>query len=521
MSEAVLVGAIALAFMVPLWFSGTASARSHATAARYYGVLFAYTGALVIVYAAVVALILIWRRVASLDELMTPLKSVRREQLVALALPVGAFLLVAASVRLPLFAKARTWVRRGLNKAMRAPTEAEVLADELVRADPNLSTEERADVTLHHQMHGYDPAEIWLPVAEPMRTLWFKSTALFFKIRRWTEDRHYSGFAQAAAGDFDLLRGRFDQLSLKVARVMDIVERLGGLLPAQEENESSPVETKSPSPLEGADRIRRIVIEILANLREDIAFFHRSVCLFVARGVLAGSLTAGGRQHRLSALGYELESRPRSPLLILVFAWVGYFLIFVWGGMNTQRVVMISTTMVLSLATAIVPKRYWGFANEDLYGHTPWPFVAAAGLTSAALWAGNRQIFYLLSRDSSQPMRSLSQSFPWALPAFTTGAMTAFLIQDSRWSGLPSGWARRALDGLMMAAAMTAGTFGSLWLVRHHPPNLESLDLPLTSGFLAGWLVPGRFRRQVHTGHPRSPKRRSRVTSGVAVMPRA
>ena len=521
MSEAVLVGAIVLAFLVPLWFTGTASARSYATAARYYGVLFAYTGALVVVFAALVTLLLIWRGVVSLDELMASLKAVRHEQFAAMALPVGVFLLVAAGIRLPLFAKARAWVRRSLNRAMRAPTEAEVLADELVRADPKLSTEEWADVTLHHQMHGYDPAEIWLPVAEPMRTLWFKSTALFFKIRRWTADRHYCGFAQAAAGDFDLLRGRFDQLSLKVARVMDMVERLGGLLPAQEENASSPVETKSPSPSEGADRIRRIVVELLANLREDIAFFHRNLCLFVARGVLAGSLTAGGRQHRLSALGYELESRPRSPLLILVFAWIGYFLIFVWGGMNLQRVVMISTTMVLALATAIVPKRYWGFANEDLYGHTPWPFVAAAGLASAVFWAGNRQVFYLLSRDSSQPMRNLSQSYPWALPAFTTGAMTAFLIQDSRWSGLPSRWSRRALDGLMMALGVTAGTFCSLWLVRHHPPNLEALDLPLASGFLAGWLVPGRFRRQVHTDRSRSPRRRSRVTSGVAVMPRA
>jgi len=114
-------------------------------------------------------------------------------------------------------------------------------------------------------------------------------------------------------------------------------------------------------------------------------------------------------------------------------------------------VVMIPTIQVIALATAILPKRRYGFANEDIYGRPPWAFIIVAGLVALGLavlvslafrclafWTGRRLCRLLL-----QPALAAHGSLD------SRGA--AFLIQDSRWASTPSLRAKRMKDALVMA----------------------------------------------------------------------
>lgn len=501
-----VVGAVVLIAIARLGFDGTTSVRSYTTAERYYTGLFAYTVLLLLFYVFLSSLFdrTIFRPRNLPDDPRAP----------ALALVV-----IVLIVRLPL-RSAR--VRRILQRGIGVPAEAEGLAEQLLRADPNVEAGVTADVALMLRRRGYEPDEAWLPAAEPMRALWFKTAVLFYQIRRWADDRDYRGFVRTAPAEFDILRQGFDQLSLKVVRVLDTVEHLGGLLPTA----TPGVTPAAPAPVpasEGAGTIRGVVSEILADLREDIALLLRNACLFVARGVLAQSLTDNGRRRRLAKLGFPLDPGARPIGTVLVLAWVAYLVIYGVSSVRAQTVVMIATIQVVSLATAILPKALrYGFACENLYGRTPWGFVITAGLAAGAICAPIQFAFSWFMRGTSkEALAAMGRSYPWLLTAFMTAAVTAFLIQDSRWSKLPSRAARRAADGAVMAATTVAGILGARWIleVMGRPPSSptwRSVALAIASGLLIGTTVPSQVRRKELTSRPSHVPTRHRMTPAPA-----
>jgi hypothetical protein len=416
---ALVLGAVVLISIAPFWFDGRVPVRTYTTARRYYTGLFAYMLAVLILYGGLWFLLnkTIFRpspvAAATIREATTiattglhvdpgadpRAKSVswiaaqrllgRAEaadldsQLLKIASVLVALLLVVMVAPLALLPTA---VRRILHRLIGVPAAAERLADQLVRSNPSTPTDVVAEVALLLRRRGYDPDEAWLPVAEPMRALWFKTALLYHEARRWADDPHYRGFVLTASHEFDVLRQSFDQLSLKVVRVLDTVEHLGALLPAATP-EKTPATAAAVSPSDSAKTIRNIVTDVLADLREDIAFLLSNVCLFIARCVLAQSLTANGRRRRLAKLGFQLESEPRSALQFFLWAWVAYVLIYVAARpIPMSMAVMIATIQVVALATAIVPNLRFGFACEDLYGRTPWRFVVASGVVAAVLF---------------------------------------------------------------------------------------------------------------------------------------
>jgi hypothetical protein len=323
---------------------------------------------------------------------------------------------------------------------------------------------------------------------------------------------------RTASAEFDILRQGFDQLSLKVVRVLDTVEHLGGLLPTV-----TPAAPASAPGSEGAGTIRGVVSEIIADLREDIALLLRNACLFVARGVLAQSLTDNGRRRRLAKLGFPLEPGTRPIGTVLVLAWVAYLVIYGVSSRRAPTVVMIATIQVASLATAILPKALrYGFACENLYGRTPWGFVIGAGLAAVAICAPIQFAFSWLIRGTpTEALAAMGRSYPWLLTAFMTAATTAFLIQDSRWSKLPSQAVRRAADGAVMAAATVAGVLGARWILElmgrgPSSPTWRSVALAIASGLLIGTTVPSQVRRRELTIRPSHLLTRQRMTPAPA-----
>jgi len=373
---------------------------------------------------------------------------------------------------------------------------------------------------------GYDPNQNWLPVADPTRDLWFKAAILFHQIRNWESDKYYRQFLSNARVEFDVLRQRFDQLSFKVPRVFEMLERLGILLStavpaaASDSHPSSAGSTLGSEFQETTEAVKTTISDLLFDLQEDVAFFLRNVCLFIARGVLSNTLTSSSRFQRLKDLGFTVETPSPSTVHVLLKAFI-VFLISLYIPIAVSDpgikddfpylflIVMIPTIQVIALATAILPKRRYGFANEDIYGYPPWAFIIVAGLVALGLAALVSLGFrYLAFLDWSIALGDFFRNWPWVLMAFSTATVSAFLIQDSRWASTSSLRVKRMKDALVMALSNGAMMVIVLLVFRAFIPGSTpenkgmTLFFAVVIGFLVGYIVPSAFRGQSLTKLP-------------------
>lgn len=515
-----LVGLLVVTAFVRARFDRPASVRSDTTASWYYFGLTIYVAAFVFPYSVVAAY-----SVLRLPGWTSPL-------LIATAVALVA-------PKLPPLSWADAWLHRRLHDMIGARTVARRLADDLFDADFHPAEEVQSDVRLLLKRRGYDPEESWLPPAEPMRALWLRAAMVFQQVRRWDEDGAYRDFVQATPHEFDRLRTQFDHLSLKVVRALRTVDRLGGLY-----CELAAAAPASPAPQAGKGRatgsghdVKLIVDEVLADTADDVASFLRELCLYVARGVLAGGLTSKGRRRRLTELGFTLDRPLQSIPSLLGWSFLAYLTLFVGfmvaplllpgAGAGTPsarnewlvRVLMIVTIQVSALAIAILPKEFLGLANEDFRGRPPLLFIAGAGL--AAMVAGSvlQLVFLLLMHhaDAAVALEAFRTSAPWLLTALATASVTAFLIQDSRWSTVRSRHGRRLLDATTMALALMLAVQAAVALGA--PTRLQlpwRLALAMLIGLVIGGTVPGARRRPlVDHGHGR-PARPRRARSHAA-----
>ncbi len=477
-------GLIVVVALAAEWFNRPGSIRNQTTAAKYHAGLLIYRFALALGYASLAL------------------------ALAARVPPVVVVVAVVALRRAPLVCRFDAWVRQGLHGLIGVRTEASRLADTLVRAEV-YAPEAESEAALVMRLHGFDPHEETIPAAEPMRRLWLKTAVLFHQIRRWADDPMYRRFVAGAAIEFDVLRQRFDQLSVKVARVSETVDRLA-------------LWSSSTSALPSSDdgsAAREIITRLYADLREDIAFFFKNICLFVAHGTLGVSLTAGTRRQRLAQLGFVLEAKNRPPSRVLAWAFVAYIAIFlvfrvaplllegspeargqIW--INLVRAVMIATVQVVAIMVAILPKFRYGFANEDLHGHAPLSFVVGAGLVATAVAIPIQLWFYLLMYPSPmQALEALGASYPWLSMPFVTAVTFAYLVQDSRWSTLSSRRRRRLADGAVFAVVMVAAILATHWALQYfHLGSGRGLGsrivIAVVIGLVIGAMVPAECRRR-------------------------
>jgi len=459
------------------------SIRSYTTAAWYYFALILYMATRLFAYYLLVLVLAWW---------LSPV-------LVAL----GLMLVV---LRIPPFSWDDAWLRRSLRALTGSPTKALRFAETLTQAELTVSKEIEAEVKSVLYRRGYDADEEWLPAAEPMRKLWFKAAVLFHEVRSWEDDRRYRGFVEGSKREFDVLRERFDQLSLKVVRVLGSIERLGDLAcqlqPERDDARSAVPRTE--------ETVMTIVGGLLENLREDIAFFLDNLCLYVARGVLAGASTARGRRQRLTELGLAVDPRLGSIPLVLGSAFVLYVVILgtFWlppfSGSSADfgsrgkvlLILMIATIQVAALATAIIAKGRFGFANEDIRGRTPFGFVIGTGATTMILGAPIQFFFGWLMKkgDLAETFGYFGNSWPWLFTAFAVGSISAWLVQDGRWSYVRWRPVQLLLDGIAMVAGMAVATFAALQLGA--PTSLGSVwPLVVLIGIVGGLVASTRRRR--------------------------
>ena len=379
------------------------------------------------------------------------------------AAALGALVLIGLAVRLPGASGVDRLFREKLQRLIGCPSEAHRLASALAVAPFVPAPAVREEVRYVLQGRGYELDNGWLPVAEPIRNLWFRAAALFQQVLRWERDPRFGSFALTACDEFAVLRQRFDQLSLKVVRVLETIEQIGGLWIRADAKPGPAGGTPKPDQSEEAQQrfraeLRAIVSRLLSDLREDVAFFYKNLCLFVARGIFTECVLAHRRQRELAKLGFELPLEGPSMkavlgLLVCTFVFIALvFLVFgtpVWkGGVpdlshDLPRIAKIALIQVLAVAVAVVPKQLFGFANENLRGQTPWGYVLGAGL-AAALLALPLQVAYFVwfKGGSLSDVAAIASNargfFSWLVMPFTNAAALAFLIQDGRWARIDS-----------------------------------------------------------------------------------
>jgi hypothetical protein len=495
---AFVLGLAAVVWLASRRFNTPRPVRTYTKATRYFWGCTVYVVAAVLVYAGFE--FLLRRSFAPLAEHAA----------------FAAVALMAVVVRMPGAARLDRWMRESLQRAIGYPSEAHRLAAALAVAPFLPDAAVREEVKFMLRGRGYELDDAWLPVAEPVRELWFRTAALFQQVRGWERDARYGSFAWAAHDEFDVLRQRFDQLSLKVVRVLETIEQLGRLFVCADGDAATKGAGGAQQRI-GAD-LRSIISRLLADLRQDLAFFNHNLCLFVARAVLTECVSARGRHRQLVKLGFDVAPERPSTANVIALTFAFYFaafLVFLTPiltgkvpdlSTSLSKIAIVALIQVLAVTIAIVPKPLFGFANENLRGETPWRFVLSAGLAAAVLALPLLLAFHWLvgTAGAGACVRAggLTVMLPWLLMPFVTAASLAFLIQDGRWARIDSPLAQRFADVAVMVVVLglaLCAARGTQYLFVGCDWSNPARDAWLM-GIIAvgiGYMIPNTFRRPV------------------------
>jgi hypothetical protein len=530
------IGLILLACVSYARFKGPSWVRSYTTAARYCAGLIVYllSQALMLYVLSAAAL-----SIESVTRLFTE-SGLTLSELKFLTPIFFAVLLAWVLLLIPQCRQFARWLRHACRRIARSPVEASHLSS--VIADADFAPSSELEMTVHSVLvrRGWESNQNWLPVAQPVQELWFKTSLLYQLLRDWESKRKYARFVEDARPEFDLLRKRYDQLSMKIVRTFRTIEGFGTVLAALSQNPgeqtgSSEEGDPAPSPgTEPATTLRTSITDILADVRIDIEFLYEYVCLLIARGVLTNEKTENGRFWRLRDFGFLLEKPSGTPAWIFPAAFGVVFCVMfltyaVLGTGQTGEsalskapmIVMIGTMQVVALIVAIVPKQYTGFANIDIDGRTPIKFVLVAGVAAFVLASPVSLLFRsFITLSLGAAFEGMLSSMPWMVMPAATAMATAYLIQDNRWHSIRSEFGRRILDAaftgisLGLAAAVVRGLFMLMESV--FVPDTNRIFVAMFLGVIIGLLVPHSVRDPTYLDNDELKKlARSRATQNT------
>lgn len=342
------------------------------------------------------------------------------------------------------------------------PAEAHRLAQRLADANFRSPPEQAEQARVMLLRSGIDAESDPLPITQPAYRLLMRAAELFMQIRKWEENSRYGDFLLEARNEYDELRQRFHRLTLRSARSLKSIERMGELRLQFSET------TPSAAQDEEIDRLLRAMVhDSLAGLCEDANAFLLDASLLCARAALTMHRGAGRRDEALQCMGFELppEPPPRvyggllQGVLVLFFGLGVYFWLAPRLPSNVlsqpKLFLVILATQVGALASAIVPKLHFGFANAGLTRRTPVTFVVVAGLTAVVVMLLINLVAGSLTNGWDGVVARLKEARFFTLSPFTTAAVLAWLIQDHRWRRL-SPLQRRLCDALAMGSAWMA-----------------------------------------------------------------
>jgi len=398
-------------------------------------------------------------------------------------------------------------LRRLLQRAAGVPRQAHQLAALLGETRLEMSDAQRQEARDLLEHRGIEQEQHWLHREQATQELMLRATRLHLLLRKWPTEPRMKRYVGVAKNDLDLLRQRFDELSLRISRSFGTMENLGEITQLLC-GPGSPVQQQT------AHLIRKIIHDMLREMGADISEFCSHACLLIARGVICTEPTAKRRQRALAELGFRVAAVPDPSMSYGVLAtaaatlYFGIALFFALVGTTPRAigvaalVFIITLTQIGALMVAIVPKMRWGFANAGLGGRTPVSFVIGAGAAAVVLAVAiNLLAGALLIGGWQGGLSRLNNAAPYLISPFATAATTAWLVQDHRWRAVASHRARRWLDAATMAlvwlvVSAVATELAMLWI----GPDVAigAFLQAMVGGFLIGGavgaVVPAAFR---------------------------
>lgn len=426
-------------------------------------------------------------------------------------------------------------VFRGIDRALRrksrelAGVQLKVarLSCELAGAELELPDDDAQALQAILKRRGYSNG--WLARGGPLTGTWRKISTLRLRLRRWEGSPRFARYMEGSSLLYGGLRNRYDQLSFRLMRSLDVVEQLEQMVDAAGGADAATASLESLVERDVCDSDSRLRNPVSATnrllfeeLRVDVDLLLRDFCTFIARGVLSVGLTASDRSRQFKLLGFQLVEKPRYEILAPAFALfvgtlVAAFKLFGTGGPSAEwlpRALMIATLMVIALCVAILPKRRFAFANRDIRRRLPYAFILAAALAAFVLNIPVRLAFMAAIKlgDADGAWRaswsSLLTDWPFLLLLSTMAAVSAILVQDGIWRRVRSLRKQRLMDGLTLAGALGVMMIPVQHLLRLTGSELQAsaqkaLLLALVAailGFVIGVLVPWSFRTVARSG---------------------
>jgi len=414
-------------------------------------------------------------------------------------------LLIVACLRA--FAPVSWRLRDAMHRLAGIPMQAQGLARLLADAPLVADATTLAQAKDMLRMRGIDTDEVWLPVAQPLHQQMLKATELFIRLRDWDHKPQMEKYTREVAHEFYRLRQRFDRLSFRVSRTLASIEQLGEIKVV--------VGSHGVTGCEELDqRMRQLISDMIADVCEDISLFYRDACVLAARGVMTKYWRRGARAAAIERMGFTVRISERSSL-VQVFAYAALLLLAgLWvffivlppndgGGLGpVQRVCVILVIVMSTLAIAILPKFYFGFASGGLRRRTPAGFIAGAAV--AALCAAvliNLVAGALLYGGIGGAVRRVTEAIPYLPSSFLTAASVAWLAQDHRWAMIEGSMARRLCDAAVFGLTWMAASVVARWIDADAPGELANwttlkwAGAGMVFGALMGALVPEMVRK--------------------------
>jgi len=424
--------------------------------------------------------------------------------------------------------RSRAWFKR----IARIPTNAHRFSKLLYDADVEVAPAIQEEVHSILLSRGINVDQQWLPQTLHTHRLLLRATALFVQVRRWEHKRQFARFLREAENDFDQFRHRFDQVSFRVSRTLEAIERLGevrvlfGLHCGSE----------ACGELERLDELlRRSVGDLIADSCDEIRIFYQEACLLTARGVLTTESTSRNRVALFRSLGFRMNSRDipagygvlaRAAALLTVGIWIFMLILPANPAEIGQRALGVVITVIVfgAFAVPIIPKLHWGFANGGLHGSTPIPFVIGVGLcTLLFVVIVNFVAGALMEGGVPGGVRRLYEAGPFLHCSPLIAVAMAWLIQDHRWSWVSSPMGRRLYDAAVLASVwMAVGLLARLFLSLFDIPHPGSALFVFACccailGGVTGYAIPESVRvDDMRNIYRKREAPWSRVVAGIA-----
>jgi hypothetical protein len=414
-------------------------------------------------------------------------------------------------------------VRDRLHELAAIPAEARRLANELRQRQlrPDTRGDEKVEEELAAQSLGPDQIKLLDrgSIGQPWRT----ATALVLGLRNQESELYISRFFKKYDDSYAALGERYKKLAQDVKSV-------------------AAAWMAAPDGAAGEAPASKTLRDFEKTVAEQVNSFIGDCCTLISYAALHCSKTDFGREWVLRQIGFApREIARREPvswnqivLLFLIFCGVLFTVVLgagaATGGANAAHsggtaaplptplmIAMVALVQCVAVWCALYPKGRWKMAEWHAVDgihyerDRPWPAYLTSGVVAAVIGLCISVVFHILARGRLTGAMDALHKWGWAVTTFATGAVTAYLADnsESRWP--------RWMESLLQAGVgvLAAGASVSILLDGGVIATERALYMVctaiLTTGTISaliGYCVPTWYRTRPRLGNLSAPPER-------------